>query len=309
VSRYLIRRLLYFIPVLLGVYTLVFILMHATPGGPWDRTDKPLPDAVIEAIKEEFGLDRSLPQQYVDYLWGVVARFDFGPSYYSGTLSVKDIIIQFFPVSAQIGLVAMALAIAVGVSLGTVSALYPNTWIDYIAVLFSVVGISVPVFVVAPFLVVVFAVWLGWLPTGGWEGLLDKSAILPVIILALGPTAGLSRYTRASILEVTRMDYIRTARAKGLPERLVLSRHVIRNALIPVITVAGPYLVFVVTGSFFVETVLRVPGIGRYFVKSIQARDYPVILGTTLLLALLITVMNLIVDILYGFLDPRIRYD
>ncbi len=308
-TRYLVRRVLLFIPVLLGVYTLVFFLMRATPGGPWDRAEKPLTEAAIARLNAKYKLDRPLYEQYFDYIWGVVTRFDFGPSYRNATQTVTEIIAQFFPVSLQIGAAAMLLAVVAGVSLGTISALHPNTWIDYLAVLFSIVGYSVPVFVVAPVLVVVFAVWLKWLPTGGWDGLFTKSAILPVVTLAIAPTAALARYSRASILEVTRQDYVRTARAKGLMERAVLVRHILANALIPIVTVAGLYLAFVVTGSFFVETILRVPGIGRYFVKSIQARDYPVIMGTTLLLAFLVTFMNLIVDLLYGFLDPRIRFE
>jgi ABC-type dipeptide/oligopeptide/nickel transport system permease component len=298
-----------FVPVLLGVYTLVFFLMHATPGGPWDRADKPLTQAAIDRLNAKYKLDRPLYEQYADYLWGVVTRFDFGPSYRNNTQTVTEIITQFFPVSLQIGSAAILLAVIAGVALGTISALNPNTWIDYSAVLFSIVGYSVPVFVVAPVLVVFFAVWLDWLPAGGWDGLFTKSAILPVLTLAIAPTAALARYSRASILEVTRQDYVRTAQAKGLHARAVLWRHILANAMIPITTVVGLYLAFVVTGSFFVETILRVPGIGRYFVKSVQARDYPVIMGTALLLAFLITFMNLVVDVLYGFLDPRIRFD
>ncbi len=308
-TRYLIRRLLLFIPVLLGVYTLVFVLMHATPGGPWDRSEKPMTAAAIERLNAKYKLDLPLHEQYVDYLWGVVTRFDFGPSYRNTTQTVKEIIAQFFPVSLQLGAVSMLLAITAGISLGIISALNQNTWIDYVAVLFSIVGYSVPVFVVAPVLVVIFAVWLGWLPTGGWDGLFSKSAILPILALAIPPTAGLARYSRASILEVMRQDYVRTARAKGLRENHVLVRHILKNAVIPVATVGGLYLAFVITGSFFVETILRIPGIGRYFVKSVQARDYPVIMGTTLLLAFLVTFMNLVTDLLYGLLDPRIRFE
>lgn len=308
-TRYLVRRLLFFIPVLLGVYTLVFFLMHATPGGPWDRSEKPLTQAALDRLNAKYKLDRPLHEQYVDYLWGVLTRFDFGPSYRNATQTVTEIIQQFFPVSLQIGSAAMLLAMLFGISMGTLSALNPNSWIDYLAVLFSIVGYSVPVFVTAPVLVLVFALWLGWLPTGGWDGLFTRSAILPVVTLAISPTAALARYSRASILEVTRQDYVRTARAKGLAERAVLSRHILKNAIIPIVTVAGLYFAFVVTGSFFVESILRVPGIGRYFVKSIQGRDYPVIMGTALLLAFLVTFMNLVVDLLYGLLDPRIRYE
>jgi ABC-type dipeptide/oligopeptide/nickel transport system permease component len=308
-TRYIIRRLLQFIPVILGVYTLVFFLMHATPGGPWDQSEKPLTDAALAALNAKYKLDRPLHEQYFDYLWGVISRFDFGPSYTNKTQTVAEILVQHFPISLQLGLLAMGLAVVVGVTLGTVSALNTNTWVDYFAVLFSIIGISVPVFVVAPLLVVVFAIWLDWLPTGGWDGLWTRSSILPVAALALAPTAALARYSRSSVLEVIRQDYVRTARAKGLTEWLILLRHILVNSLIPVITVAGLYLAFVITGSFFVESILRIPGIGRYFVKSVQGRDYPVIMGTALLFSFLVTFMNLAVDLVYGFLDPRIRYE
>lgn len=308
-TQYLIRRLLLIIPTILGVYTLVFFLMHATPGGPWDTGVKPLTEAAIQKLNEKYNLDRPLHEQYVDYIWDVVTSFDFGPSYRNPSQSVTEIIQQFFPVSLQLGATAMVLAVVLGVMLGTTSALNVNSWLDHFCVFFSIVGYSVPVFVVAPVLVIVFALWLDWLPTGGWDGLFTKSAILPVAALTISPTAAMARYSRASVLEVRQKDFVRTARAKGLLERFVLWRHILVNAMIPIVTVAGLYLPFVITGSFFVETILRVPGIGRYFVKSVQARDYPVIMGTALLLAALVTFMNLAADILYGFLDPRIRLD
>ena len=179
-TRYIIRRLLQFIPVILGVYTLVFFLMHATPGGPWDQSEKPLTEAALAALNAKYKLDRPLYEQYFDYLWGMISRFDFGPSYTNKTQTVAEILVQHFPISLQLGLLAMGLAVVVGVTLGTISALNTNTWVDYSAVLFSIIGISVPVFVVAPLLVVVFAIWLDWLPTGGWDGLWTRSSILPV---------------------------------------------------------------------------------------------------------------------------------
>jgi len=306
VSRYAVRRVLLLIPTWLAVYTLTFGLMQLTPGGPWDR-EKPVPREVREALDRKYGLDKPVWQQYVDYLVGVVTRFDFGPSYTSRSRTVNDIIGDFFPVSLSLGLMAMAVGTLLGVSLGVLSALRHNSWIDHLAMVFAIGGVSVPAFVVGPLLVIVFALGLGWVPTQGWGR--PEQAILPVLTLALLPAALLARYTRAAMLEVTRMDYIRTARAKGLSERAIVVRHALRNALIPVTTVAGVLLATVITGSFYVELIFNIPGLGRYFVTAVTNRDYPVLMGVTLLFASTIAIVNLLVDLLYGYLDPRIRYD
>ncbi|HZU07751.1 MAG TPA: ABC transporter permease [Chloroflexota bacterium] len=305
-SRYAVRRVLLLIPTWLAVYTLTFGLMQLTPGGPWDR-EKPVPREVREALDRKYGLDKPVWQQYVDYLVGVVTRFDFGPSYTSRSRTVNDIIGDFFPVSLSLGLMAMAVGTLLGVSLGVLSALRHNSWIDHLAMVFAIGGVSVPAFVVGPLLVIVFALGLGWVPTQGWGR--PEQAILPVLTLALLPAALLARYTRAAMLEVTRMDYIRTARAKGLSERAIVVRHALRNALIPVTTVAGVLLATVITGSFYVELIFNIPGLGRYFVTAVTNRDYPVLMGVTLLFASTIAIVNLLVDLLYGYLDPRIRYD
>jgi oligopeptide transport system permease protein len=306
VTGYLVRRVLLLVPILLAVYTLTFVLMQLTPGGPWDR-EKPVPREVREALDRKYGLDKPLWQQYTDYLVGVVTRFDFGPSYASRSRTVNDIIADFFPVSLTLGLMAMAVGIILGVTLGVISALRQNTWLDYLTMTFAIGGVSVPAFVVGPLLVIVFALGLGLVPTQGWGR--PEQAVLPVLTLALTPAALLARYTRAAMLEVTRMDYVRTARAKGLGERAVVLRHALRNALVPVTTVAGVLLATVITGSFYVETVFNIPGLGRYFVTSVTNRDYPVLMGVTLLFATAIVVVNLLVDVLYGYLDPRIRYE
>lgn len=306
-TKYAIRRILLLIPVLFAVYTVTFILMHATPGGPWDQ-EKRLPPEVIANLNKKYRLDEPLWKQYIDYPIGILTRFDFGPSFTSLSRDVTDVILDFFPVSIQLGLTAMLLGILVGVPLGIISALKQNTFADHTSMFFAIIGISTPSFVMGPLLVVVFVLTLKLLPsTGGW-GRWDQ-IILPAITLALGPTAVLARYTRSCMLEVIRMDYIRTARAKGLAERLVVYRHALKNALIPVATVAGVILANVITGSFYVETVFAIPGIGRYFVLSVSNRDYPVLMGVTLLYAFVIAVMNLLVDLLYGFLDPRISYE
>jgi ABC-type dipeptide/oligopeptide/nickel transport system permease component len=299
--------LLGLIPTLLAIYTITFFMMRATPGGPWDTNERGLPRQTLDALNAKYGLDKPILQQYWDYLVGVVTRFDFGPSYKLTNRTVNDIISDFFPVSIQLGLMAMAIATTVGLSLGIISALNQNKLGDYLAMFFAIVGVSIPTFVIGPLLVIIFAVQLKILPTGGWGT--PQQMILPAIVLALEPTALIARYTRSSMLEVIRQDYVRTARAKGLHETSIIIAHALRNALIPVITVGGVLLAVVVTGSFFVETIFGIPGIGRYFVTAIGSRDYPVIMGTTLLLATVVTVMNLVVDLVYGFLDPRIRYD
>ncbi|MFN0072667.1 MAG: ABC transporter permease [Chloroflexota bacterium] len=304
-TRYLLQRVLAVLPVLLTVYTLTFILFQVTPGGPWDR-ERPAPREVVEHLNRKYGLDKPVWQQYVDYLVGVVTRFDFGPSYKRVSRTVTDIIGDFFPTSATLGIVAMALAVLTGIPLGVVSALRPNSPIDHLATFLAVFGMSIPSFIVGPILVWICALWLGWLPTSGADSW--RHFILPSITLSLAPLALIARYTRSAMLDVTRADYIRTARAKGLGELIVVGRHTLRNALIPVTTVGGVITAEIIVGSFYVETVFAIPGLGRYFVTSVTDRDYPVLMGVTLLLAGIVACANLLVDVLYAALDPRIRY-
>lgn len=306
-TTYILRRLLWVLPSLFVVFTLTFILVHATPGSPWDESDKPLPAAVKENLARQYHLDDPLPKQYFDYLANVL-RGDFGPSYRSVERSVSEIIGATLPVSAQLGLASMLFAIVVGVPLGALAAVKHNTWIDYVSSLITVTGLATPPFVRVSLLIVFFSLVLGWLPTGGWEGIFDVRAIIPILAIGLGPAAILARYTRSSLLEVHGQDFIRTARAKGLSETAVVVRHAMKNALIPVVTVAGVTLSNVITGAFFVERIYSVPGIGRQFVDSVSGRDYPLLLGIVLVFALLISLVNLVVDLSYGFLDPRIRY-
>lgn len=304
-TGYIIRRILLLVPILLAVYTITFILFRLTPGGPWDK-ERPVPKEVQQHLDRKYGLDRPLWEQYTSYLVGVVTRFDFGPSYKQTSRTVNDIIGDFFPVSIRLGLMAMALGLLIGIPLGLLSALKQNSWLDYGSMFFAIVGVSVPSFVVGPILIWVFALSLKWVPTGGFDR--PEQWVLPAFTMALGPAALIARYTRSAMLEVMRADYIRTARAKGLRELLVVGRHGLKNALIPVVTVAGVLLAAVITGSFFIEFIFNVPGIGRYFVTSVTNRDYPVLMGVTLLYASVIAVMNLVVDIAYAYLDPRIRY-
>ena len=292
------------VPTLLAIYTLTFLLIHATPGGPWSQGEKPVPPIVLQRLNEAYGLDDPLWKQYVDYLKNVM-QGDFGPSFAQRSRSVTDIISATFPVSLKLGLVSMALAILIGLPLGALGAIKHNSFVDYFTGFATIIGISTPSYVTVSLLVLVFSSTFHLVPTGGWDGLSSTKILIPALALALYPAAVLARYMRASLLDVLALDHVRTARAKGLPETAVIARHAMRNALLPVVTVSGIILADVVTGSFFVETVYSVPGIGRYFVQSITERDYPVILGTVLLFGFIISVMNLVVDLLYPLLDPR----
>ena len=303
-GSYVLRRVLLLIPTLLAIYTLTFLLIHATPGGPWSQGEKPVHPVVLERLNEAYGLDDPLWKQYTSYL-GNALQGDFGPSFTQRSRTVTEIIADTFPVSIALGSVAMVIALIVGVTLGVLGALRHNGVVDYVTGFVAIIGISTPSYVIVSLLVLVLSSQLGLLPTGGWDGVFSTKIIIPAIALSLFPSAVLARYTRSSMLDVLSADYVRTARAKGLSEHGVVIGHAIRNALIPVLTVSGVILADVITGSFFVESVYSVPGLGRYFVSSITERDYPVILGTVLLFGFVISVMNLIVDLLYPLLDPR----
>jgi oligopeptide transport system permease protein len=305
---YVVRRILRLVAVMLTVYTLVFLVAHTIPGGPFEEGDLPIEASALANLRKHYRLDQPLWRQYVDSLWAIVRHGDLGPSYMSANRSVNDILADYVPVSLSLGLVAMTLAVALGIPIGLLAAIRRHSPVDRAALLFAVLGVSVPNFVLTPILIVGLSVWLRWLPPGGWAGVWSPRVIIPAVALAVAPAAGLAGYTRSAMLDVLGADYVRTARAKGVSPVGVIARHAFRNALIPVLTIAGLYLARVVTGSFFVETIAAVPGIGRYFVTSISTRDYPVMLGTTLLLAFVVASVNLIVDLLYAAVDPRIRY-
>jgi len=306
-GRYLLRRVLLLIPIWLAVYTLTFGLMQLTPGGPWDR-EKPVPREVREALDRKYGLDKPVWQQYVDYLGGVVTRFDFGPSYSSRSRTVNEIIADFFPVSLSLGLMAMALGTVVGVSLGVVSALRHNTWLDYTIVGSALFLRTIPIFVLAPMLMILFVLQLGILDVPlGWQGLIDQRVILPIILLAAGPLADVVRQTRVAVLEVLNQDYVATARAKGLKTHMIVIRHVMRNALIPIVTSLGLIVNGLIHGSVFLDRVFSLPGFGSIVINSIQLLDFPVILGATIFSALLVIGANVVVDLIYPFIDPRVR--
>jgi oligopeptide transport system permease protein len=303
--RYIIRRLLWAALGLLVVAFITFSLMHLVPGGPWDK-QKELDPQVIENLNKKYGLDKPFYEQFVNYIWNAV-HGDLGVSYQYQDRSVTDIIMQGLPITATLGITAFIMAILIGIPLGMIAALKQNSVIDYISVMFATVFASIPSFVLGIFLVIIFAVQLHWLPTGGWGSL--RQIILPAFALAALPAAYIARISRASVLDVVRQDYIRTARAKGLSERIVLTRHILRNAMIPVTTIAGPEFAGLISGSFIIESLFSIPGIGRLFVLGINARDYGLIMGTVLFYAFAVAIVNLAVDILYGIIDPRIRYE
>ncbi len=303
-TRFIIRRILWLVPVLLFVSLITFTLMHLTPGGPWDK-DKPVSAQVQANLNAKYNLDKPAWQQYVLYMQGVL-HGDLGPSYTYQDRSVTQIILQGLPTTASLGALAALLALIVGVPLGLVAATRQNTRVDYAALGFGTVFASVPTFVLGFVLIIVVALNLHLVPTSGWGK--PVQYILPVLTLGLNQAALLTRITRASVLDVSRQDFMRTARAKGLREVLVVQRHLLKNALIPIVTVMGPILAFLLVGSLVVEQIFSIPGIGRLLVQGISQRDYSLIMGTTLLYAFVIAGLNLAVDVAYAFIDPRITY-
>ena len=302
--NYMIRRLLMIIPTMFFVALITFGLSRAAPGSPFDRNEnRPLPQPAIDRLNRLYGIDKPIHEQFALFL-GNSLRLDFGSSLVRDR-PVVDIIGQGFPVTAQLGIQALLLSLAISLPLGVISALKQNSMVDYGSLFFATIGYTIPSFVIAIFLIFVFAVNLRLLPIIGWGDL--RHMILPTFILALGPAAVLTRITRASMLEAIRQDYVRTARSKGLSEQVVVVAHVMKNAMIPVATLVGPVTAALITGSFVIERIFSVPGVGRLYLTSIEQRDYPVIMATTLLYAFLIMVANITVDIVYGILDPRIK--
>jgi oligopeptide transport system permease protein len=301
---FIVRRILWLIPVLFIVSLITFAFMHAVPGGPWSF-EKPLNPGTVKRLNEIYHLNDPVWQQYLTWLTGVI-RFDFGPSFRYADRTVNDILEDGWLTTVHLGLMAFAVAILVGIPLGIVAALGHNRLPDYFATGISMIGIATPSFVLAILLIVVFSVGLDWFPSRGWKG--PDTWVLPVIALAGYQVAQIARYTRASMLEVTRKDYVRTAHSKGVRETAVVVRHMIRNALIPVITILGPILAFLVTGSFIIENFFGIPGIGRNYIAAIGGRDYSMIMATTIIYAFAVAFLNLVVDVLYAYIDPRIRY-
>jgi ABC-type dipeptide/oligopeptide/nickel transport system permease component len=303
--RYIIGRLLGLFTVLIMVSVVAFVLMHTIPGGPFDEVQMPLPPAAKANILRKYGLDKPLYEQYLRYM-GNAVRGDFGISFQSPDETVIALIRRTWPVSIALGGITVAIFLTTGVVMGIVAAIKQNSWIDYVVTFLATLGMTVPNFVIAIWLILLFVVQLHWLPIGGWSS--DwRTWIMPVIALGLSPMGIAARYTRASVVEVMGADYIRTARAKGLAEFLVIMRHALKNALIPIITILGPRIPDLITGTIFVETVFRVPGLGKYFVTSVLSRDYPMIMAVMLLVAITWGLLYLITDILYTLIDPRVR--
>ena len=302
---FIFKRLLSLIPVILVVSLATFMLMHAVPGGPFDR-EKALPQAVIDNLNAKYHLDDPLWKQYVDYMYGFV-RFDLGPSIAYRSRTVNDILAQQWPATAILGLASFAIAVLGGIPLGLIGAIKQNTLYDFTAMGVSMFGLSIPNMALGPLLMWIFALNLGWFPVATWGTPLH--VVLPAITLGTAYMASFARLTRAAMLQVIREDYIQTARAKGLRNTVVMMKHALRNALIPVTTMAGPAFAGIMTGSMIVERIFAIPGIGKYYVTSVTNRDYPVIMATTLIFALVVVLMNAVVDVSYALLDPRIRYN
>jgi ABC-type dipeptide/oligopeptide/nickel transport system permease component len=306
---YAIRRLVVMVPTVVVLSLVLFILMRLTPGSPLQPiapNANPLSPEAQANLAREWGLDKPIFEQYVVYV-GRAVQLDFGTSYLYKTRAVWDILAPLFPVSLHLGLMALVVAIVIGGALGILAAINQNGPLDYLCTFVSMLGVSLPNFVMAILLITVFVLGLKLIPyTGGWEQPSDW--VLPTVTLSLGPLAAIARYTRSSMIDVIRSDYVRTARAKGLSEPRVVLMHVLKNALIAPLTILGPIIAAVLTGSPFVELIFRVPGMGRYFFESILARDYPVIMAVFLFYGVFLQLMNLGVDLLYGIADPRIRF-
>ncbi len=303
---YAVRRLVVAVPTLFVIVTIAFFLMRAAPGGPFD-SDRVLPPAIEKNVLAAYNLDLPLWQQYLKYV-GDLLQGDFGPSFRVRDFTVAELIVSGFPASLQVGGMAILLAIVIGISLGSFAALRQNTAADYAVMGVAMTGIAVPNFVMAPLLTLVFGVYLSLLPVAGWGDGSFANKVLPVIALALPQIAYIARLTRGSMVEVMNANYVRTARAKGLRERLVVVRHSLKGALLPVVSYLGPATAAVITGSVVIESIFGIPGIGRYFIEGALNRDYTLVMGVMVFYAVLIILLNLVVDLLYAVLDPKVRY-
>ncbi len=304
--NFIIRRVAIAVPTLLILLIASFWLMQTAPGGPF-TSERPLPQQVLDNINAKYGLDDPLPVQLWNYLVGIVTEFDFGPSYKYKDRTVNDIIAQGFPVTLKYGTISFLVAIVTGCTLGVAAAIRQNTALDYFAVGVTIGAQVLPNFVMAPILIMIFTVWLGILPGGGWHGGEWPYLIMPVIALSTSFMASIARLTRSAMLEVLRSNFIRTARAKGLPDRTIILRHAIKPAMLPVISYLGPAFVGMVTGSFIIDSIFGTGGVGYFYVNSALNRDYAVMMGLTILLGSMTIMFNMVVDILYAWIDPKIR--
>ncbi|MFM8316601.1 MAG: ABC transporter permease [Deltaproteobacteria bacterium] len=302
---YILKRLLVMIPVFLLVVTLVFFMIRFAPGGPFS-SEKKVPAQVLKNLEAKYHMDEPLFQQYLRYL-GDLSRFDLGPSFKHSNRTVNEIIAEALPVSMELGLISLFWALLIGISAGGLAALKPNSLYDYIPMSLSIMGICLPTFVVGPVLVLIFGLWLSWLPVAGWNSWQDR--VLPSLTLGFAYAAYISRLTRGGFMEIRHQDFIRTARAKGLSEKQILIKHALRGGILPVVSYLGPALAGIITGALVTETIFNIPGLGRFFIESALNRDYTVVMGTSLLYFSLIFLCNFLVDIVYVILDPRVRYE
>jgi len=305
--RYILRRLLIAVPTLLILMIISFLLMQVAPGGPF-TSERPLPPLVMANIEAKYGLDKSLFAQMWNYISGIVTHFDFGPSYRYKDRTVNDIIAQGFPVTLTYGTISFVIATLVGVSMGVFAAIRHNTWLDYLAVGATFSAQALPNFVMAPILLIIFTWKLGWLPGGGWNGGQWQYVVMPVIALSTSYMASVARITRSSMLETLHSNFIRTAKAKGLPMSKIIWRHAMKPAMLPVVSYLGPAFVSMITGSVVIDLFFSTGGIGQSYVNSALSRDYSVMMGVTILYGALTIAFNLIADVLYAWLDPKIRY-
>ena len=303
-GSYILRRLAGLLFTFLIVSIITFSLMHAVPGGPFDENKQPLPAAAKANILHKYGLDKPVWQQYLLYMWAAV-HLDFGIPFQSPTETVSGLIARVWPATLELAGLVILLSYTLGLLFGIVAAINQNTWIDRAVTAMATLGFAVPNFVIGIWMILVFSVSLHWLPTGGWGTW--RQMIMPALVYAAAPLSLVARYTRVNMLESMRADYVRTARAKGMSERTIILRHILKNALLPLITVLGPQIPNIATGSIFIETVFRIPGLGRYFVTSTAQRDYPMIMATMLIVALLWGFTYLVSDVLYTIVDPRVR--
>lgn len=303
---YIVRRIISAIPTLLILIIISFALMRMAPGSPF-TTERGLPPEVIANLEMKYGLDQSWPVQLLNYIKGVIFEFDFGPSFKYTDRSVNDIIAQGFPVTLTYGIWAFIVAVVVGLALGITAAVKQNSMFDYLAVGISIGAQVLPNFVMAPILVLIFTLWLGWLPGGGWNGGQWQYVIMPVIALSTSFMASIARITRSSMLEVLSSNFIRTAKAKGLPMHSIIFRHALKPALLPVISYLGPTFVTMITGSVIIDIYFSTGGMGQFFVDAALNRDYSLLMGVTILFGVMTVVFNAVVDILYAWLDPKIR--
>ena len=304
--KLIFKRLLEAIPTLFVLVTISFFMMRLAPGSPF-TSERGYPPEVMANIEAKYHLNEPLTTQYMSY-WKSLAQGDLGPSFKYKDYSVNELLAQAFPVSVKLGLYAFILALVLGVTFGVIAALRQNSWLDYLLMTFSMTGVVIPSFVTAPILILLFAVTLRWLPGGGWNNGAFNNMILPTVALALVYLAGIARIMRGSMIEVMNSQFIRTARAKGLPMRVIVWKHALRPALLPVISYLGPAFVGIITGSIVIETIFGLPGIGQLFVNGALNRDYGMVLSLTILMGFLTIVFNAIVDLLYAVIDPKIRY-